>query len=159
MSYIDKDLLTGERVVYRGKLHWFIFLPGIFWSVAAIVLFILSHQNPLFSIVAVIALLCAVYMVSKGFIVRASTELAVTNKRIIFKQGLISRSTMELNHAKIESIREDQTVMGRMFDCGTLVIEGTGGGKEYLQNIDAPLEFKKQAQSAADQAVAGNVKS
>lgn len=152
MSYIDKDLLVGERIVYRGKLHWFIFLPGVFWSLAAIVLLILSHQNPMFSIVSVIALLCAAYTVMKAFIVRASTELAVTSKRIIFKQGLISRNTMELNHAKIESIREEQGIMGRIFDCGTLVIEGTGGGKEYLVNIDAPLTFKKQAQSAADPA-------
>jgi uncharacterized membrane protein YdbT with pleckstrin-like domain len=152
MSYIDRDLLTGERIVYRGKLHWFIFVPGIFWALVAIAIVILSHQNPALSIIRVVAGLWALYVLMKAFIVRMSTELAVTNKRVIYKSGLISRNTMELNHAKIESIREEQGVLDRLFDCGSLVIEGTGGGKEYLRNIDAPLTFKKQAQSAADPA-------
>jgi uncharacterized membrane protein YdbT with pleckstrin-like domain len=152
MSYIEKDLMTGERIVYTGKLHWFVFKSAIIWSLIALILFILSRQNHQFNIIAVIVTLWACYEIAKALIVRSSTELAVTNKRIIFKQGLISRDTMELNHGKIESIREEQGVLDRMFNCGTLVIEGTGGGKEYLRNIDAPLTFKKQAQTAADQA-------
>ncbi len=154
MSYIQKDLLPGETIVYTGKLHWFIFwVTAIFWGIAALSLWALAHQYPALSIFNVIVTLWAFYVAGRAFIVKLSTELAVTNKRIIFKRGVISRDTMELNHAKIESIREEQSVLGRMFDCGTLVVEGTGGGKEYLKDIDAPLVFKKQAQAAADPAV------
>jgi len=163
MSYIEKDLMTGERIVYSGKLHWFIFMPAIFWLLVTFALYAILRQNHFPLIVSALVGLYAFYALMKALIVRSSTELAVTNKRIIYKEGLISRDTMELNHAKVESIREEQGIIDRIFDCGTLVIEGTGGGKEYLRNIDAPLTFKKQAQTAADQAGvaggnAGNIK-
>ena len=29
MSYLDDHLLTGERIVYRARLHWTIFLTSI----------------------------------------------------------------------------------------------------------------------------------
>jgi len=154
MSYIQKDLLPGERIVYTGKLHWFLFAPGLSFLILSGLLFFFSEDQPLLRPVSSIIVLWALYLLIKAFIIKISTELAVTNKRIIFKRGLISRDTMELNHAKIESIREEQGVLDRMFDCGTLVIEGTGGGQEVLRNIDAPLTFKKQAQAAADPAAA-----
>ena len=158
MSYIEKNLLPGEHIAYSGKLHWFIFAPAIFWLFVAVVTGVLLRNSHPFSAISAVFALYSFYALMKALIVRWSTELAVTSKRIIFKEGLITRRTMEFNHSKIESLREEQGIMGRIFDYGSLVIEGTGGGKEYLKNIDAPLEFKKQAQYAADQAgSAGNV--
>ena len=152
MSYIEKGLLPGEHIVYSGKLHWFIFLPAIFWLIVAVVLCVISQQNQFFSIASAVVALYALYAIMKAIIIRWTTELGVTNKRIIFKKGVIRRDTMELTHGKIESIREEQGIIDRIFDRGSLVFEGTGGGKEYLKNIDAPLTFKKNAQFAADQA-------
>ena len=158
MSYIDKDLLEGERIVYRGKLHWFIYMPFIFWTFIAMALYVVLHHNNANPILSAVVALYALFALLKAMIVRSSTELAVTNKRIIYKTGLISRHTMELNHSKIESIREEQGILDRIFDRGSLIIEGTGGGKEILRNIDAPLTFKKQAQMAADQGGTGGIK-
>ncbi len=152
MSYIQKDLLDGERIVYTGKLHWCIFFPAFFYMLLSIFLLQLAHKSgmPAFILLGGVASLYAFMQLIKAFVIKLSTELAVTNKRVIFKKGLISRDTMELNHSKIESIVEDQSIIGRIFNYGTLVIQGTGGGKEYLRNIANPLTFKKQAQSAAD---------
>ena len=38
MSYIQKDLLDGERIIYTGKLHWFIFVPSILFALLAMFL-------------------------------------------------------------------------------------------------------------------------
>ena len=157
MSYVQKSLLDGERVLYNGKLHWRIYMPSIFYFIIACIFLYVSRQNHQFLAFGAIIMCAAFVLFLKELIVRASTELAVTNQRIIFKRGLISRSTMELNHNKIESIREEQGIIGRIFGYGSLVIEGTGGGKEYLINIDSPLAFKKQAQAAIN-AASGNVR-
>ena len=155
MSYIDKDLLDGETILYRGKLHWFIFVPAFLWMIAAAVLFaVLKHYN-FYPVLSGVVGLYAFVVLINAFIVRISTELAVTNKRVIYKEGLISRRTIELTHNRIESIGEEQTVIDRIFGCGTLIIEGTGGGKEYMRNIDTPVAFKRQAQMALDQAGTG----
>ncbi len=86
----------------------------------------------------------------KAFIQRMTTELAVTSKRVITKVGLIRRSTMELNHSKVESFHVDQSILGRIFGFGTLVVNGTGGGKTPVPNIDSPLEFRREAMQTID---------
>lgn len=88
----------------------------------------------------------------KAFIFKISTELAITSKRVIAKVGFISRSTVELSHRKIESFNVDQSIYGRIFGFGTIVVCGTGGGKTPIPNIDDPLEFRRQAMKVADEA-------
>jgi uncharacterized membrane protein YdbT with pleckstrin-like domain len=91
----------------------------------------------LFLAIAVIAWL-------KGFLRRLSTELAVTDRRVITKVGLIRRTTMEMNLSKVESVVVDQGVLGRMLDYGTVIVKGTGGGLEPLSMIDGPLDFRSR---------------
>ncbi|MFO1254021.1 MAG: PH domain-containing protein, partial [Inhella sp.] len=79
-----------------------------------------------------------------------STELAVTNKRIIVKHGFISRQTIEINLNKAESIQVDQGVLGRLFDFGTLVISGTGTSHAPLTGIAEPMAFRKAFIEAQD---------
>ncbi len=64
-----------------------------------------------------------------GLVDYRSTELAVTNKRIITKSGLIQRNTTEMFLEKVESIQVDQGILGRIFDFGSITISGTGGDK------------------------------
>ena len=46
-------------------------------------------------------------------------------------------------------------ILGRIFDFGTLVVNGTGGGKTPIQNIDAPLEFRRRAMQTIDSSQGG----
>ena len=77
-----------------------------------------------------------------AFIRRATTELAVTDHRVIYKTGLLSRHTIEMNRDKVESVDVDQTVAGRIFGYGTIVVRGTGGSLEPIRNIADPLTFR-----------------
>ncbi len=158
MGYIEKDLLDGEQIIYSGHLHWRIYVPGFFHLIMTFVLSVGADKlrMPVLYLLAAFFLLWSVFSLVNAAITKSSTELAVTNKRVIFKTGLFSRRTMELSHHRIESISENQPIMGRIFNYGTILVEGTGGGQEWLDNIADPLTFKKHAQAAAEDAVSSN---
>ena len=60
----------------------------------------------------------------------ASSEFAVTNKRVVIKVGFINRKTLEMVLTKVETIRVDQSILGRVLNYGTIVVTGTGGTNE-----------------------------
>lgn len=84
------------------------------------------------------------YILVTPFIAKLTTELVITNRRIIAKFGFLRRDTIEINLSKIESIRVEQSILGRVFNYGGLIIIGTGGSKEPILEIDDPLEFRRQ---------------
>jgi len=132
MSYIDSNLISGEEVVHRAKLHGIIFLPGIILSIVIIGLLLL--------IVAAVR--------------KKTTEMAVTNKRVIIKTGWISRKTLEMNLVKVENIGVDQGVLGRMMNYGKITVVGTGGTREAFSMVADPLAFRKAVQAQTDASVA-----
>ena len=70
------------------------------------------------------------------------TEIAVTNRRVIYKKGLIRRQTNEMNMDKVESVKIDQSILGRMLDYGNVMMLGTGEGFETLRTIASPIELR-----------------
>ena len=84
--------------------------------------------------------------VVKALIQRRASEFAVTNKRVILKTGVVHRRTAEMFLSKVESVGADQTIVGRLFGYGSIVLRGTGGSTEPFENIDNPLEFRRQIQ-------------
>ena len=73
---------------------------------------------------------------------RATTEIVVTDKRIIHKRGWIARRTEEMNITKVETVDVAQNVAGRMLNYGTVLIRGTGGSWEPLRRVAAPLTLR-----------------
>ena len=133
-SYIESTLIKDERILYAGHisawtLTWLI-LPGI---------------------VLLPAFGAGLILLGAAWIKYKSTELAITNKRVIAKFGFISRRTVEININKIESLQVDQGVLGRIFNFGTLLISGTGVSQAPILGISKPLEFRKAFMEAQDQ--------
>lgn len=132
-SYIDSALIKDEKVIYVGHIS--------LWSLThLIVLGVLL----LFVFGAGLVLLIWAYIRYK------TTELAITNKRVIAKFGFISRRTIELNINKVESIQVDQHVLGRMFNYGSLVISGAGTPQAPIPGISDPLQFRRAFMEAQD---------
>ena len=131
-SYIDQVLIPGERLVYRARISVITLLPLILLGLVTLLL-----------VVGLIFLIMA-------WIKYATTELAITNKRVIAKSGLIQRKTMEMFLNKIESVQVEQGILARMFDYGTVTIAGTGVHSAAFANIAKPLEFRKHFMAAAD---------
>ena len=148
MSYLDDHLLGGERIVYRARLHWTIFLTSIVVVLLGIGLGILLQVlEPAYSY-AGLALAGVGLLLAIGPAVRyISSEFAVTDKRVLGKLGFIERESKETLLSKIEAIAIDQGVLGRILGFGTVTITGTGGTQESFPRISEPLEFRRQIQS------------
>ena len=150
MGYVDNNLMSGEQVVYQAKIHWFIFVPGLVLFFVGIFLCGVDKEGGVGPVMGTIAVLLAIFSLIKALITKISTELVITSKRVIAKVGLIRRNTVELNHSKVESFNVNQSIFGRLFGFGTLIINGTGGGKTPIPSIDSPLEFRRNAMEVID---------
>ena len=146
MSYLDKILQPDERIVAIGKKHWIIYLPGIGVLILAILIealqFVVPHAGFALEIVAAIVAVLALILLFREWFDQWNTEIVVTNRRVVYKRGFISRFTREMNMEKIESVAVDQTLMGRILGYGTVDIRGTGAGFEQLRGIASPIALR-----------------
>jgi uncharacterized membrane protein YdbT with pleckstrin-like domain len=141
MSYIEQNLMTGENILYRGRLHWVVFLWPAIWFVIAIIFFAsgVAAAGGLF-------LLGAVVTGIVSFVTYTTSEFGITNKRVIVKVGFIRRNSLEVLLTKVEGIQVNQGILGRILDFGSIAVTGTGGTRDPFHNIDAPLEFRRKVQ-------------
>ena len=149
MRYVRRVLQPGETVVYDTKLHSVIYSRAILLLVICLILAgaaIAAGNNQNLSlaleIAAAILALLALSAAFRAFVRRATTELAVTDHRVIYKTGLLARHTIEMNRDKVESVDVDQTLLGRLFGYGTITVRGTGGSLEPIRTIGDPLTFR-----------------
>ncbi|HEY4709134.1 MAG TPA: PH domain-containing protein [Candidatus Acidoferrales bacterium] len=161
MSYVEKNLIPGEKIVYRTGIHWSVLVgPTIVAAIIAapgIALLayrdrIASNEIPVVAVAAagIVLLAIAAIIFSYNVIKRNATEIAVTDRRVIIKTGMTSRRSLEIMIAKVESIGIDETVMGRVLGYGTVVIHGTGGTPEPFRKIAHPSEFRREVQQQVD---------
>lgn len=147
MSYIDRHLLPGEAVTFRTRLHWKLFVVPVLIALlmlAAALWLVNQNRKPF----ALIPLAIGVFVLLAAWIRRTSSEFAVTNKRVIIKAGFLASRSMELLLPKIESVAVTQSIPGRMFGYGEIVVTGSGGTHETFDNIQAPLDFRQAVQAA-----------
>ena len=143
MSYINRNLLSNEDVMFRGHLSRVIFIsPSLLVLVGLVVL---ALDGDIESI-GVILLAAGLAGFLSAFVRYQTSEFAVTNKRVIMKVGLIRRTSVEIVLNKIESIKVDQGIAGRIFDYGSIAIVGTGGTHDPFHRIAAPLQFRRTVQ-------------
>lgn len=116
-------------------------------AMVALALWAISAERQVLAIPpAVIALL----LLGAAWLRRHSSEFAVTNKRVIIKLGVTTTRSMELLLPKIEGITVTQSLWGRMFGFGEIVVTGSGGTQEPFDGIQSPLDFRQAVQAATD---------
>jgi len=147
MDYVRRVLQPGETVILATRLHPIVFLSAALWLVAALVLLLvaLSLSGDWRTGGEALAVFCLILAIAAGapaLIRRLSTELAVTDRRVIYKSGVLARHTLEMNRSKVESVDVDQSVLGRLFGFGTIIVRGTGGSLEPIRMISDPLTFR-----------------
>lgn len=125
-NYVDGTLQENEQVIYRGYISLWSLLPHFVIGFILIFFYLLG-----------------LFIIAYAIIKYKTTELAITDKRIIAKFGWISRTSVELNMNKIESIQVQQTILGRIFNFGTLIISGAGNPQAPIPNISNPMEFRR----------------
>jgi uncharacterized membrane protein YdbT with pleckstrin-like domain len=150
MSYIDGNLLDGEQVVFRTRLHWLLFMAPVLLTVFVLLPIAWLLFAGSWSSFAWIPLSIAFFIFLAAFIKQQSSDFAVTNKRVMIKVGVFHTRSVELLLSKIEAIIVDQSLMGRMFDYGDIIVTGSGGTQESFSHIQSPLNFRRAVQSITD---------
>jgi uncharacterized membrane protein YdbT with pleckstrin-like domain len=144
MSYLDQVLQPGEKILYRTTVSWTLFIPGIALLILAIIAYAALPSGLWANAVLIIIGLPALFLLARAWFTRWTTEIAVTNSRVILKRGFIRRHTIEMNMDKVESVDVDQSLLGRIFNYGNITVRGTGSSFEPLKMIDHPLRFRSQ---------------
>ena len=134
-TYVEQALTRGESVLHLGRTSW--------WSLSGYLFFgvILAPVG-----VGLVLLVIA-------WVKQRSTELAVTNKRVITKFGFIQRDTVELNIHKVESVQVQQGILGRMLDFGTIMVAGGGNPQAPVPGIRDPMGFRRAFLEAQEMAL------
>jgi uncharacterized membrane protein YdbT with pleckstrin-like domain len=130
MGYIESSLAAGETVRFTARPHWIIWLRAwaalLFLGIVIVGLIVFIHD--------------AVFM--------ATTEIAITSRRLILKRGLVGRQTSELELSTVEAVKLDQDLLGRLFGWGRLEVHGTGDDVWVSPLIAAPIVFRKELEAA-----------
>lgn len=155
MGYVERNMISGETIIYRARLHWIVMLwpliIAIVLAVAGMATILVNRHNQDTYARTILwfgigCWLLAIAALTIGIVHRGASEFAVTNKRVILKAGLVHTRTQEMFLNKIESVGVDQTVWGRMLGFGSIAVHGTGGSAEPFHNISRPLDFRHQIQ-------------
>lgn len=142
-KYVEQTLLTGETVLLETRIalrkYWFNFILGAFLIVLGLIGLFAIPMDQGSLLYSAIYLVPAALLIVPPVLRYFTSELALTNKRVIAKIGIISLRTIELGLERIESIRVEQGLFGRLLNYGTLVVVGTGGSREPIPNIPSPV--------------------
>jgi hypothetical protein len=103
-----------------------------------------------YRIAGFIVFLLGLFQFGHMLLIKATTEIAVTNRRLILKQGLIARNVQELVTNRIEGVNVNQGIIGRILDYGKVQAYGTGNKEVFLPEIAEPIELRKAVQMAKE---------
>ncbi len=173
MLYVEQSLGTDEDLIHVGEFHWMYNVKAvfaIFWGIAGSVLVAvggtyiyikigkfppqiglfdgLPYLHPGLRIFAFVLFISGVLNFAQMMVVKSTTEIAITNRRLIFKQGLLARRVGEMSIDRIEGVNVLQSLFGRIFNYGRLAIRGMGVGEVVLPPIKDPLRFRQAIEQA-----------
>jgi uncharacterized membrane protein YdbT with pleckstrin-like domain len=157
MSYASKHLIPDEKLLYETRLSWVV----LFWPVIVSTLILLGIGGYLvyhyanadvdnMKEIGVGLIVAAALVFGIGLTKRNATEMAVTNKRVLIKQGVFGRRTLEILLQKIESIAVEESMSGRILGFGTVIVRGTGGTPEPFKKMAHPLEFRRHVEEQVE---------
>lgn len=154
--YIRSVLMPGEEVVFATSLHWVVYLPGLIniglglafglWGIPFLTgllppEFGIPLQQPLrYGAILFTALGCIQLFMTA--LRQSGTELVVTDRRVMAKFGVISRTTYEISLNKIEGANLKQSAIGRLLGFGTIIVRGVGANMRPILWIDSPAAFQ-----------------
>ena len=141
MSYTQRNLLPNEVVRYKASLHWILFVPAIMWFVLGV----LFEEEGLLWFFD----LLAIYSFVRTILRMLGSEFMLTNKRLVLRQGIISRKTIEIILAKCEGVSVDQSILGRILGYGTLLVT-TGGATSRFDFVKNPVTFRNRVSAEID---------
>jgi hypothetical protein len=147
-AYTAATLQPDERPLHQTSIHWMALsgsIVGAFFTLIVIVPIAMFASWRGFYWAWLLLFVPAGILLSAALTLKTS-ELVITDRRVLIKVGFIQRHTFEMFISKIESVAVFQSMLGRLFNYGTVEIRGTGGSAESFATIAAPLPFRDAIQ-------------
>ncbi|WP_430868020.1 PH domain-containing protein [Demequina aurantiaca] len=144
MGYPKDNLVDGERIVIHRHPHWKALIAPVFFIIAITALVTAAwtwanSQNwsdgaelAVMIILGVLWLAVAIWLFLAPVISWATTHFVVTNRRVMYRTGIITRSGIDIPVNRINTVQFRHGLIDRMFRTGTLIIESAS---------DDPLSF------------------
>lgn len=161
MNYVERNLGKGERIVLDAKISWLTLVPKVIWAVIVFVGLIILNTKVLAEVSAeeaaslilfvkialsVIALLPLILQLLVNF----TTKLAVTNKRVIGKTGILRIATIDYHIDKVDNVAYNAGLWGNLLKYYTVTLTGTSGEKVSIKAIANALKFKSAVTEAVE---------
>jgi len=144
-----RELLTeGEQILEEFRPHWRMLAIPFLWTLAALVVAVLSYVLwdgivPL--VISIGAAGAWLYLGAWRFIAWFFTWYVLTNERLITRRGVIARRGVDLPLENINDVQFSQTILERVLGSGDLVIESAGEmGQSRFSDIRKPEEFQSR---------------
>lgn len=129
MAYPERLLSPDEKVIRSFRPHWLALVGPISWTILAIAAvvaaFIWLEDAARWIAAAGVALIWGVATIRR-FLDWVTTQHVITNERVIYRAGVLSRRGKEIPLEVINDVAFSQTVVERMFRSGDLLIESAG---------------------------------
>ena len=161
-NFIEKTLEPGERVIFKGRLHWSYNFRYTAWGILLIVLSVAgmaaiayTHYNDFNYIhnhfinnmlalfcLCVVGCIVGIGLIGFGYFIRSRTEFAVTTSRFIQKDGIFDIKMTEIPLFKVETVNFYQTFFERMLGTGAIELVGSGGTNHKVEFVQHPYEVR-----------------
>ncbi len=173
LHYVEQSLTPGEEVLHVGRFHWMYTLQaimGIVWGIIGCIIVIVAsiylrgkygppfesdhwvgmvrELHPGLRLSAFMMFIAGLMRFAQMMVVKVSTEIAVTNSRLIYKRGLVARYVGEINIDRIEGVNVLQSFWGRILGYGRIMVRGMGVGEVILPPLENPISFRKAIERA-----------
>lgn len=154
MGYIDNNLVADERIVFRTRKSLFIFFFPFIWTVFAWYASDYMNANSILRqlnwIPAGLTLLFWAYV----WLEYNFSEFAVTNKRIMMREGFFVRHANEMRLSTVSQVAIDQGLIGQVLNYGIVTISAFGAADSFTM-IDKPGAFQRAVNQELDKVIAG----
>lgn len=149
MSYLDRNLLPGERIIFRTKKSLIIFFYPAVLALLSVFACDFMLNNPVLAILYWIPALVTVIFWAYVGLEYLTSEYAVTDKRVMMREGFFTRHANELRVASISQINVDQSLIAQILNYGTVSINAFGAYDSYPL-ISKPFTFQKSVNEQID---------
>jgi uncharacterized membrane protein YdbT with pleckstrin-like domain len=147
MAYVESTLSPGETVLFRSGLHpIYFFRPALLLGIGLLLYSTPRHGGDAISFFMALLVAAAAAMGVVRTINFLTSEFAVSSKRVIMKTGVMRRRMLEMQLKQVESVAVNQSILGRLFQYGAIVVTGAGGTHETFRCIRTPMGLRQAVQ-------------
>lgn len=147
MPYPKKNLNANETVALDMHPHWWFFAEPALSLLGAIILGIIvaaktdgdgAGRTILVYVVIALMVVAALWLIGR-YLKWITTNFVITSNRLIFRQGVIGKSGIEIPLERVNNVNFNQSVFERILGAGDLLIESGGeDGQSRFTDIRHP---------------------